>query len=237
MKVWRFRSQKMSVVRPNTQNTTQLFVCDHFAMVHWKKISRRSKPLWMFVLETKWFSLSPISARLDWMIEEHHFCFCLLQEKVTDGPVSWASRNQVSFIAEQVSHHPPSEFSISLVLFRRKFIEIECRISKWHCIWQSLHWTSHWLDDRSLTYVVCFSVSAFYGEHYDKRISVDGYIWSKSKFLGLSIGVHMIGQGENGMEASWFLEWRENGPRLVFHHPKQFVNQQGRWSALRPRCH
>ena len=40
-----------------------------------------------------------------------------------------------------------------------------------------------------------FVVSAFYGEHYDKKISVDGYIWSKSKFLGLSIGVHMIGQG------------------------------------------
>ena len=41
-----------------------------------------------------------------------------------------------------------------------------------------------------------FTVSAFYGEHYDKRISIDGYIWSKSKFLGLSIGVHMIGQGK-----------------------------------------
>ena len=37
-------------------------------------------------------------------------------------------------------------------------------------------------------------VSAFYAENYNKRISVDGYIWSKSKFLGLSIGVHMIGQ-------------------------------------------
>ena len=38
------------------------------------------------------------------------------------------------------------------------------------------------------------SVSAFYAEHIDKRIAVDGYIWTKSKFLGLSIGVHMIGQ-------------------------------------------
>jgi len=38
------------------------------------------------------------------------------------------------------------------------------------------------------------SVSAFYAEHVNKRISLDGYIWTKSKFLGLSIGVHMIGK-------------------------------------------
>lgn len=45
---------------------------------------------------------------------------------------------------------------------------------------------------------VCFPfivVSAFYAEHQTKRITLDGYIWTKSKFLGLSIGVHMIGQG------------------------------------------
>lgn len=28
---------------------------------------------------------------------------------VTDGPVPWATRNQLSFVAEQVSHHPPSK--------------------------------------------------------------------------------------------------------------------------------
>jgi len=39
-----------------------------------------------------------------------------------------------------------------------------------------------------------FVVSAFYAECQQKRISLDGYIWTKSKFLGLSIGVHMIGQ-------------------------------------------
>ncbi|XP_043192017.1 oxysterol-binding protein-related protein 9-like isoform X2 [Amphibalanus amphitrite] len=37
-------------------------------------------------------------------------------------------------------------------------------------------------------------VSAFYAEHYDKRVSLCGHIWTKSKFLGLSIGVHNIGQ-------------------------------------------
>ncbi|KAJ8305963.1 hypothetical protein KUTeg_016508 [Tegillarca granosa] len=61
-----------------------------------------------------------------------------------DGPVAWSSKDNLSFIAEQVSHHPP--------------------------------------------------ISAFYAEHFNKKISLDGYIWTKSKFLGLSIGVHMIGQ-------------------------------------------
>ncbi|OWF54381.1 Oxysterol-binding protein-related protein 9 [Mizuhopecten yessoensis] len=61
-----------------------------------------------------------------------------------DGPVPWSSKENLAFISEQVSHHPP--------------------------------------------------ISAFYAEHYNKRISLDGYIWTKSKFLGLSIGVHMIGQ-------------------------------------------
>lgn len=28
---------------------------------------------------------------------------------VTDGPVPWCDRNQLTFIAEQVSHHPPSK--------------------------------------------------------------------------------------------------------------------------------
>lgn len=35
--------------------------------------------------------------------------FPLLQETVSDGPVPWASSNSVCFVAEQVSHHPPSE--------------------------------------------------------------------------------------------------------------------------------
>jgi oxysterol-binding protein-related protein 9/10/11 len=66
------------------------------------------------------------------------------KELVTDGPVNWATRDQLTFIAEQVSHHPP--------------------------------------------------ISAFYAEHYNKKIQLDGYTWTKSKFLGLSIGVHMIGK-------------------------------------------
>ena len=63
---------------------------------------------------------------------------------ISDGPVPWATSDQLTFIAEQVSHHPP--------------------------------------------------LSAFYAEHYDKRIQLDGYTWTKSSFLGLSIAVHMVGK-------------------------------------------
>lgn len=66
-------------------------------------------------------------------------------EVVTDGPIPWCKRNQLTFLAEQVSHHPP--------------------------------------------------ISAFYAEHYNKKISFAAHVWTKSKFLGLSIGVHNIGQG------------------------------------------
>ncbi|XP_021918104.1 oxysterol-binding protein-related protein 9 isoform X2 [Zootermopsis nevadensis] len=68
-----------------------------------------------------------------------------LSSLVTDGPVPWCTKNQLTFVAEQVSHHPP--------------------------------------------------ISAFYAEHYDKRISFCAHVWTKSKFLGLSVGVHNIGQG------------------------------------------
>ncbi|XP_041984723.1 oxysterol-binding protein-related protein 9 [Aricia agestis] len=67
------------------------------------------------------------------------------KQEVGDGPVPWCSPDQLSFVAEQVSHHPP--------------------------------------------------ISAFYAEHVNKRIQFDAYVWTKSKFLGLSIGVHNIGRG------------------------------------------
>ncbi|XP_039598373.1 oxysterol-binding protein-related protein 9-like [Polypterus senegalus] len=66
-------------------------------------------------------------------------------EPVSEGPVPWCAKSNVSFVAEQVSHHPP--------------------------------------------------ISAFYAECYSKRIQFNAHIWTKSKFLGMSIGVHNIGQG------------------------------------------
>ncbi|XP_068949116.1 oxysterol-binding protein-related protein 9 isoform X11 [Petaurus breviceps papuanus] len=38
-------------------------------------------------------------------------------------------------------------------------------------------------------------ISAFYAECFSKRIQFNAHIWTKSKFLGMSIGVHNIGQG------------------------------------------
>ena len=38
-------------------------------------------------------------------------------------------------------------------------------------------------------------VSGFYAENPEKRISFNGHIWTKSKFLGLSICVVNIGEG------------------------------------------
>ncbi|KAM9130183.1 oxysterol-binding protein-related protein 9 isoform 1-T1 [Pangshura tecta] len=66
-------------------------------------------------------------------------------EPVSGGPVPWVTKNSVTFVAEQVSHHPP--------------------------------------------------ISAFYAECFSKRIQFNAHIWTKSKFLGMSIGVHSIGQG------------------------------------------
>ncbi|RWS25229.1 oxysterol-binding protein-related protein 9-like protein [Leptotrombidium deliense] len=64
---------------------------------------------------------------------------------VNDGPIPWGRSDNLTFVAEQVSHHPP--------------------------------------------------ISAFYAEHLEKKIMCSAYIYTKSKFLGLSIGVHNIGQG------------------------------------------
>lgn len=41
-----------------------------------------------------------------------------------------------------------------------------------------------------------YLVSAFYAECFNKKIQFNAHIWTKSKFLGMSIGVHNIGQGK-----------------------------------------
>lgn len=81
--------------------------------------------------------------RCFWVLPE---CEATRTEKSQkDGPVPWASDDDVTFLAEQVSHHPP--------------------------------------------------ISAFYAENFSKEISFNAHIWTKSKFLGLSVGVENIGQG------------------------------------------
>lgn len=86
------------------------------------------------------------------------------EDTVVDGPVPWCKRNQLTFVAEQVSHHPPSKHNFVLTM-------IYCLIIKF------------------------LLVSAFYAEHVNKRISFNAHVYTKSKFLGLSICVYNIGQG------------------------------------------
>ncbi|XP_032232192.2 oxysterol-binding protein-related protein 9 [Nematostella vectensis] len=81
--------------------------------------------------------------RCFWVLPE--FASTRSQESLEEGPVPWAANEDVTFIAEQVSHHPP--------------------------------------------------ISAFYAENRAKSISFGAHIWTKSKFLGLSVGVENVGQG------------------------------------------
>ena len=49
----------------------------------------------------------------------------------------------------------------------------------------------------SLTELLSFlKVSGFYAECLTKRMCLTAYIWTKSRFLGLSLGVHHIGKGQ-----------------------------------------
>lgn len=57
------------------------------------------------------------------------------QELALDGPVPWARKNQVAFIAEQVSHHPPSECP----LFLQPLPPVCHFNSSSPCVFQSLH--------------------------------------------------------------------------------------------------
>ncbi|CAH8624477.1 unnamed protein product [Heterobilharzia americana] len=84
-----------------------------------------------------WAVIPDASAPRDRMVA------CLRCDLYHSGPVPWAPKDSVVFLAEQVSHHPP--------------------------------------------------ISAFYAEYLKKRIAVDGHLWTKSKFLGLSIAVEMVG--------------------------------------------
>lgn len=46
-----------------------------------------------------------------------------------DGPIPWCRRDQLTFIAEQVSHHPPSKFSYSPAIIHIFFNFNFCPIS------------------------------------------------------------------------------------------------------------
>lgn len=80
-------------------------------------------------------------------------------EYAKGGPCPTANDSDLTFIAEQVSHHPPGE-----AFFKENNI-FKCLLI----------------------------VSAVYVEHPASQIQCVGHIWTKGTFLGLSIGVHMVG--------------------------------------------
>uniref|UniRef100_A0A8D9EII1 Oxysterol-binding protein n=1 Tax=Cacopsylla melanoneura TaxID=428564 RepID=A0A8D9EII1_9HEMI len=96
-------------------------------------------------------------------------------ELVTDGPVPWCTADQLTFISEQVSHHPPSKSLVTVVPV------------PW-CTADQLTFISEQVSHHP-------PISAFYAEHVAKRASLCAHVWTKSKFLGLSIGVHNVGWG------------------------------------------
>ncbi len=52
-----------------------------------------------------------------------------------------------------------------------------------------------WGFELGCTVSLCFAVSAFYAECAEKQVQVNASIWTKSKFMGMSIGVVMVGKG------------------------------------------
>lgn len=58
-------------------------------------------------------------------------------------------------------------------------------------------------------------VSCFYCECKEKRMCVNAHIWTKSKFLGMSIGVSMVGEG--------VLKLMEHGEDYVFTLPSAYA--------------
>ena len=55
-------------------------------------------------------------------------------------------------------------------------------------------------------------VSAFYAESPLKKIYVEGYVYTQSRFLGLSLGVHNIGKGGWGQ---WVGQWEQSRHALL----------------------
>ena len=55
-------------------------------------------------------------------------------------------------------------------------------------------------------------VSGFYAECQERRMCVNTHVWTKSKFMGMSIGVSMIGEGERGLKEQtsfFFFFWSD----------------------------
>lgn len=60
--------------------------------------------------------------RCHWDIPNDSVDSSIDSKLVNEGPVPWCKENQLSFIAEQVSHHPPSKY-LFIKILHSKFFE------------------------------------------------------------------------------------------------------------------
>ncbi len=69
----------------------------------------------------------------------------------------------------------------------------------WICWRKSILWkhlrSSFCFESRTDECFFALAVSAFYFECPDKQMSMNASVWTKSKFMGMSIGVVMVGKG------------------------------------------
>ncbi|KAK2090203.1 hypothetical protein P7K49_031459 [Saguinus oedipus] len=81
-------------------------------------------------------------------------------------------------------------------------------------------------DDPSKSYKLRFvaeqvshhpPISCFYCECKEKRLCVNTHVWTKSKFMGMSVGVSMIGEAWKRRigKVQWFGEWRRESDGRV----------------------
>jgi hypothetical protein len=67
--------------------------------------------------------------------------------------------------------------------------------------------------------------SAFYAEHAQKKISLNAHLWTKSKFLGLSVAVYNVGeakicvQTESGTKEEYTLGFPSGFARSILSIP------------------
>lgn len=103
------------------------------------------------------------------------------------GYVDVSKKNGTSVSSHEVSSSPPPSMQNTAEGENAKNVT-------------SQHNDSHYVSPANLTFIAEQvshhpPVSAFYAEHAAKRIQCTGHIYTKSAFLGLSIGVHNIGRG------------------------------------------
>lgn len=85
-------------------------------------------------------------------------------------------------------------FAVFLTLSVRLIQSEQARSQSLRVLYDLLYELSSTLE-LSVFSVLHSLVSAFYAECLSKKIQFNAHIWTKSKFLGMSIGVHNIGQG------------------------------------------